>query len=123
MFLIKDNDGVLEACNSFELLATAEEDHSNATKHFTGTSGSSDTAKHQQSPLDFFLGAAVFHLIAEETNRYTKFKGAKNFLIIPAEISAFVGINIANGIVHTLHTWLLEHKSGSVPTMVIHGQA
>ena len=51
--LNKDNDGVLEVCNSFELLATAEEDHSNATKHFTGTSGSSDTAKYQQSPLTF----------------------------------------------------------------------
>ena len=81
MFLIKDNDGVLEACNSFKLLATAEEDHSTATKHFKGTSGSSDIAKHQQSPLDFLLlllGAEMFHLIAEETNRYTQFKGAIN---------------------------------------------
>lgn len=62
----------------------------------------------------------MFHLIAEETNRYAQFKGAVNFLVTPTEISAFVGINIGMGIVNMLcvhdywstnlvlhHPWLL----------------
>ena len=44
----------------------------------------------------------MFHLIAEETNRYAQFKGAVNFLVTPTEISAFVGINIGMGIVNML---------------------
>lgn len=54
-------------------------------------------------PLTFLRGSGVSPDCRGDKQVH-KFKGAKNFLIIPAEISAFVGINIANGIVHTLHT-------------------
>ena len=53
--------------------------------------------------LDYFLlllGVELFHLIAEETNRYAQFKGAINFAVTPAEIAAFISINIAMGIVN-----------------------
>ena len=42
----------------------------------------------------------MFHFIAEESNQYAQQKGDANFEVTPAEISAFVGINIAMGIIN-----------------------
>ena len=70
---------------------------------FLAPQGPSSIAKDQKLPLDYFyllLGDTFFHFLQEETIRYARQKGNQEFNVTPNEMSAFVGINIAMGIVN-----------------------
>ena len=79
------------------------EDNPGASEPFTGSPGPSDEAKEQETPLDYLymlLGPDIFHYIADQTNIYAAQKGMSLVTITPAEIAAFMGVNIAMGIVN-----------------------
>lgn len=78
------------------------EDNPGASEPFTGSPGPSDEAKEQETPLDYLymlLGPDIFHYIAEQTNIYAAQKGMPLVTVTSAEIAAFMGVNIAMGIV------------------------
>ena len=77
---------------------SAAEENKNTDAKFSGNEGPSTEAKQQREPLDYFyLLFDVLDLIAEETNRYAR---ATNFTpVTKKEMAAFIGINIAMGIV------------------------
>ena len=74
-----------------------------ASKSFIGSSGPSETAQKQETPLDYLymlLGLDIFHTIADQSNLYASQKGVPGYHTTPEEIAAFLGINIAMGIVN-----------------------
>ena len=77
--------------------------HPNSNTTFLGHPGPSATAMQLENPLDyllFLLGEDMFELIATESNRYAHQMGIDDFHTTSAEIAAFVGLNIAMGIVN-----------------------
>ena len=82
------------------------EDNPGASEPFTGSPGPSDEAKEQETPLNYLymlqmlLGPDIFHYIADQTSIYAAQKGMSLVTITPAEIAAFMGVNIAMGIVN-----------------------
>ena len=80
-----------------------DHEHPNSSTPFLGDHGPSATAMQLENPLDYLfllLGDDFFQLLCTETNRYAHQKGFDDFHTSSAEIAAFVGLNIAMGIVN-----------------------
>ena len=76
--------------------------HPNSNREILGEAGPSIAAKELETPLDYLflmLGVDIFQFIAMETNRYANQQGVGDFEVSSVERAAFVGLNIAMGIV------------------------